>query len=275
MHIIVVRHHAEDSPGLIGTAFEARGAELATHQFPAEGPLPPLAGADHVIVLGAIGSVYDDGPASAWIEQELAWLRRADEAGLPVFGVCFGAQALCAALGGRVVPAARKEVGWTMITSFDPALVPAGPWLQFHGDRCLPPPRSAILARNEVGVQAFAIGRHLAVQFHPEADGAQLRRWMDAGARAEAERAGQDPDALLAETVAQEPAAKGRADLLVAAALLLARGDDPPETPAVLARGDTMPTGGSPPGSRWPGTPAVPDEPPSAVLDGPDDLAEQ
>jgi hypothetical protein len=74
---------------------------------------------------------------------------------------------------------------------------------------------------------------------------------MDAGARAEAERAGQDPDAFLAETVAQEPAAAARADALVAAALLLAEGDDPPEPPAVLA------------------------EAPSAVLDGPDDLAEQ
>ena len=264
MHVIVVRHHAEDSPGFIGAALEARGAELATHLFPAEGPLPPLDGADHVVVLGAIGSVYDDGPARAWIAQELAWLRRADETGIPVFGICFGAQALCAALGGRVVPAARKEVGWTMITSFDPALIPAGPWLQFHGDRCLPPRHMAILARNEVGVQAFAVGRHLAVQFHPEVDGAQLRRWMDAGARAEAERAGQDPDAFLAETVAQEPAAAARADTLVAAAILQARGDDPPQPPAVLARGDDPPQ-----------LPAVLAEAPSAVLDGPDDLAEQ
>ena len=96
-------------------------------------------------------SVYDDGPARAWIEEELAWLRRADEAGVPVLGICFGAQALCAALGGRVEPAARKEVGWTMIDSYDPALIPPGPWLEFHDDRCLPPPRAKILARNELG----------------------------------------------------------------------------------------------------------------------------
>ena len=223
MHVTVVRHHAEDSPGFIGAAFEARGARITTHLFPDEGPLPAAGDADHVVVLGAVPSVYDDGPARAWIAEELAWLRRADEAGVPVFGICFGAQALCAALGGRVVAAARKEVGWAVIDSYDPDLVPVGPWLQFHGDTCLPSPQAKILARGEVGVQAFTAGRHLAVQFHPEVDGAQLRLWLDAGAGERVRQAGQDPDAFLAETVMQEPAARARADALVAAAILLAQ----------------------------------------------------
>jgi GMP synthase-like glutamine amidotransferase len=235
MRVTVVRHHAEDSPGFIGAAFGARGAAITTHLFPAEGALPAVGDADHLIVLGAVPSVYDDGPDRGWIAEELAWLRRADEAGVPVFGICFGAQSLCAALGGRVTAAARKEVGWTVIDSYDPDLIPVGPWLEFHGDTCLPPPRAKILARNEVGVQAFTIGRHLAVQFHPEVDGPQLQKWLDAGAGERARQAGQDPDAFLAETVMQEPAAAARADLLVAAAILLARGDDPLEPPAVLA----------------------------------------
>jgi GMP synthase-like glutamine amidotransferase len=235
MRVIVVRHHAEDSAGFIGAAFEARGAGITTHLFPDEGPLPPVGEADHLIVLGAVPSVYDDGPDRGWIAEELAWLRRADEAAVPVFGICFGAQSLCAALGGRVMAAARKEVGWTVIDSYDPDLVPVGPWLEFHGDTCLPPPQAKILARNETGVQAFTIGRHLAVQFHPEVDGPQLGRWLDAGAGERARQAGQDPGAFLAETVMQEPAAAARADLLVAAAILLARGEDPGEHPAVLA----------------------------------------
>src|SRR5260370_21111864 len=101
MRVVVIRHHEEDSAGFIGAAFEARGAELTVHMFPEDGPLPEFIGIDHVVVLGAICSVYDDGPARAWIAEELAWLRQADEAGVPVLGVCFGAQALAAAVRRR------------------------------------------------------------------------------------------------------------------------------------------------------------------------------
>ncbi len=175
------------------------------------------------MVLGALGSVYDDGPARAWIEQELAWLRRADQAGLPVLGICFGAQALAAALGGRVEAAARPEICWATVDTLDPALIPAGPWLEFHFDRCLPPSRARVLATNQVGVQAFSAGRNLAVQFHPEVDGAQLRLWLDLGGREIVERAGQDPDRFLAETVAQEEGARDRAGRLVESALRVGR----------------------------------------------------
>jgi len=224
MRVVVIRYHEEDSPGFIGDAFRARGAELSVHLFPKEGPLPEVDGVDHVVVLGAVWSVYDEHPDRAWIADILAWLRRADEAGVPVLGICFGAQAMTAAFGGQVGPAPRKEVGWSVIETLDPDLVPHGPWLEFHGDQCFPPDHATVIARNEVGVQAFAIGRHLAVQFHPEAGGEQLRLWLDAGGREEAERAGTDPELFLAQTLAEEQSARVRADALVAAALLLANG---------------------------------------------------
>ena len=127
MRVLVIRHHEEDSAGLVAAAFEAHGAEFSVHMFPQDGPLPAVDGTDHVIVLGAISSVYDDGPARDWIAAELDWLRHVDEAGVPVLGICFGAQALAAALGGGVEAAARKEVGWTVIDSVDPGLIPPGP----------------------------------------------------------------------------------------------------------------------------------------------------
>jgi GMP synthase-like glutamine amidotransferase len=222
MRVTVVRHHEEDSAGFLGDAFASRGAELAVHMFPKEGTLPAPRGLEYVLLLGATFSVYEDGPNADWIAEELAWLQRADKAGVPVFGICFGAQLLAVASGGRVGPAARKEIGWTVVDTLDPALIPAGPWLEFHGDQCYLPPQARLLARNALGVQAFALGRHLAVQFHPEVDKAQLRGWMDAGGRAEAEEAGVDPDRFLAETAAQEPAARERADRLVSTALRIA-----------------------------------------------------
>ncbi|WP_267883791.1 glutamine amidotransferase-related protein [Streptomyces sp. NRRL S-646] len=49
----------------------------------------------------------------SWIGGELALLRKAHRFGIPVLGVCFGAQALTAALGGSVEPSPRPEIGWT------------------------------------------------------------------------------------------------------------------------------------------------------------------
>ena len=219
MRVAVIRHHDEDSAGFAGAAFEAHGAELDVRLFPAGGSLPTLNGVDHAVVLGSYSSVNDD---DAWIAEELGWLRRADAAGVPVLGICFGGQALCAAFGGRVEKMDREEIGWKVIDTADPGLVPAGPWLEFHGDRCLPPPAARVLARTAVAVQAFVIGRHLAVQFHPECDGTQLKRWLDGGGREHVSGAGADPDQLLARTIREEPAARGRAGRLVAAALRIA-----------------------------------------------------
>jgi GMP synthase-like glutamine amidotransferase len=237
MRVIIVRHHQEDSAGFIAAAFEARGAELAEHLIPQDGPLPAPGGFDHIVVLGAIFSVYSDGADSAWIADELAWLRQADEAGVPVLGICFGAQALAAAFGGGVEAAPRQEIGWTMIESLDHELVPPGPWLEFHGDRCLLPRQARLLARSDVGVQAFSLGRHLAVQFHPEVDGEQLSLWLDADSREMVERAGQNPDQLVAETIAQEPAAAGRADALVTSALRIAGRTGSPQRVICAATG--------------------------------------
>lgn len=222
MRVLVVRHHLEDSAGFIADAFAARGAEISVLRFPADGPLPAPETADHIVLLGATCSVNDDGPDHPWIGEALAWLRRADDAGVPVFGICFGAQALSVAFGGEVKAAAAKEIGWRTIDVADGDAVPSGPWLEFHGDVCLPPAQARVLASNDVGVQAFRLGRHLGVQFHPEVDSAQFRLWLESGARGEAELAGQDPDQLLARTIAEEPAARERADRLVDLALRIA-----------------------------------------------------
>jgi GMP synthase-like glutamine amidotransferase len=215
MRVLIVRHHDVDTAGFISDAFEARGAVIDMHLLPGDGPLPALDGIDYIVALGANPSVNDDLP---WIAEELAWLRAAP---VPVLGICFGAQALCAMAGGRVERAPRKEIGWTVIDSSVPDLIPAGPWMEFHGDRCLLPEGAKVLAANELCVQAFTIGHHLGVQFHPEVDGGQFKRWLDMGCADYAIEAGYDPDELLARTIQEEPAARVRADRLVATFLSL------------------------------------------------------
>src|SRR5690349_5591733 len=118
MRVMVIRHHAQDSAEFITEAFQARGAEVVTYLYPDGGPLPPFDDVDHIVMLGAIPSIYD--PAIGWIEPELDWLRAVDEAGVPVLGVCYGAQELCTLFGGKVVAADRKEVGWLTIDTVRP-----------------------------------------------------------------------------------------------------------------------------------------------------------
>ena len=130
MEVVVVRHHEEDSAGFIGAAFEARGGRLSTILFPKEGPLPDPEGVAHIVVLGSTCSVNDEGEARAWIDEELAWLRRADAAGVAVLGICFGAQMLAAVFGGTVEHAGRQEIGWVMVDTEDPGVIPPGPLLK-------------------------------------------------------------------------------------------------------------------------------------------------
>ncbi len=129
-----------------------------------------------VVALGSQRSAYDDHVP--WVRQELHRLQRALEADVPVLGICFGAQALARTLGAAVTRAGRTEIGWLEVESLRPDLVPGGPWFTWHSDVFALPEGAAPLARNDHSTQAFAHGRHLGVQFHPEVTPAIIDEWL-------------------------------------------------------------------------------------------------
>jgi GMP synthase-like glutamine amidotransferase len=212
--VVVLRHHVEDDAGLIGAALERRGFALETLLVDERHRAPTTLAADVAVVLGSNCSVYDPEARAAWFEGELELLARLDRAGVAILGICFGAQALCELFGGRVVPAERGEVGWQLIEVEAGVALSAGPWFEYHQDRCELPAGAIRWARSADAVQAFVIGRHLGVQFHPEIDGDQLARWF-AGASAEPRAHDEHEAALLAETRRESPAAAVRAAGLV------------------------------------------------------------
>ncbi|MFI0350134.1 type 1 glutamine amidotransferase [Actinomadura sp. 9N407] len=224
MRALVIQHDHVTEPGHVGARLAERGYDLVPvtvvpearyHAPDVTFDFPEAGGWDLIVSLGAPWSVYDDTAVGSWLDGELALLREAHRLGVPVLGVCFGAQALAAALGGAVEAAPRPEIGWIEIQSDRPDLVPPGPWFQWHYDRCVLPPGSVELARNSACPQAFHVGRSLGVQFHPEVTPAMVRGWLELAEPDELLRHGVDPRRLLERTLEMEAGAGGRAGLLV------------------------------------------------------------
>jgi GMP synthase-like glutamine amidotransferase len=211
---LVLRHHLEDSPGLIGEAFEARGYEIDLVMMNEQSASPSLDGFDILVILGSKCAVYDHEVEAAWFHRELALIGDADGRGLPILGICFGAQALCRYFGGVVSRAPDGEVGWFDIDVVDGIELSRGPWFEFHFDACQLPESAQLWATSPRAVQAFAIGPHVGVQFHPEIDDAQLKEWLAADDD-EARELGLDVPALLDETARRTPEARVRARELV------------------------------------------------------------
>lgn len=211
---LVLRHHFEDSPGLIGEAFEARGHEIDLVMMNEQSATPSLEGYDAMVILGSKCAVYDHEVETAWFHRELALIAEADERSLPILGICFGAQALCRHFGGVVSRATDGEIGWFDIDVAEGVELSAGPWFEFHFDACALPDAAELWATSPRAVQAFAVGPHVGVQFHPEIDEAQLKEWL-ASDEEEARQLGLDVEALLEETARETPAARVRAQELV------------------------------------------------------------
>jgi GMP synthase-like glutamine amidotransferase len=210
---LVLKPHRLSLTGHLGTAMQGRGIELVDHVLSDEGPPPDPAGFGSMMVMGAPWSVYGD-EVQPWIGDALVAIRRAVAAGVPILGVCFGAQAFAHATGGRTRPADDREIGWREVRTDEPALIPAGPWFMWHGDTFDLPRAARVIARTEVGVQAFVVGPHLCVQFHPEATASMVAGWM-AHDDEDVRTAGLDPAEIVRETVRREPEARRRAASLV------------------------------------------------------------
>ncbi len=173
---LVLQTHENCPPGLLSDWAASRGLALDILRVDRWTELPDPSGYDCAIALGSYASLA--GPWTDWVAHEVEWIRHADAAGVPVLGICFGAQALAVALGGAVRKLPSPELAWIELDTADPDFVGAGPWLALHEDTIIPPPLSYELARSVSGPQAFMTGSHLGIQFHPEVTSGLLSRWI-------------------------------------------------------------------------------------------------
>jgi GMP synthase (glutamine-hydrolysing) len=143
------------------------------------GELPETYDFDGVVVSGSSASAYWD---EDWIHALEEYLAEAHERDVPILGVCYGHQALAAALGGRVEAMDDYEIGYRTVSHSEGDELFAGIDEEFlvfttHGDAVVElPPGAEQLAENEYGVHAFRKGHAFGVQFHPEYDADSARQ---------------------------------------------------------------------------------------------------
>jgi len=213
VRVLVLKPQELSRTGHVGRALRQRAAEVIEHVLSDDGPPPVLDGFDAIVVTGAPWSV-DGDEVRPWIDGLLERLRQAVATGVPVLGICFGAQAFAEANGGWVARARDTEVGLHEVETDVPDLLPRGPWFMWHGDTFGPPDGATVIARTRAGPQAYTLGPHLLVQFHPEATPGMVEAWL-AYDDADFHRAGVDPDETVRAMRASEQGARTRAEALV------------------------------------------------------------
>jgi GMP synthase-like glutamine amidotransferase len=220
---LVICHSVHEGAGRVGRRLAERGFTVEPFVVVADPatpvshePFPDLERYALVATMGAPWSVYDTATIGSWVGRELQLLREAHERALPILGVCFGAQALAAALGGSVARAPEPEIGWRYVET-DVSWISPGPWFQWHNDRFILPAGATELARSPHAPQAFRCERSFGVQFHPEVDDAIVGDWLDGRHRGEDEfrLAGADPVAIGAAAAAMAERSLPAADRLV------------------------------------------------------------
>jgi GMP synthase-like glutamine amidotransferase len=208
VRLLVIQQQADAPAGVLGEWAGDRGWTVTTLDAPRVAAWPEPRAFDAVVALGSDRSVH--ASTDAWIAAEIAFLRRAHDARVPVLGICFGAQALAAALGGRVARSPVVEIGWYELSGRSPTLPLEGEWFEWHEDALEPPPEASTLGRTSAGIQGFTLDLSVGLQFHPEVTPEIVERWLEDGRRELAEHR-IDGDAVRARTRALASHARARA----------------------------------------------------------------
>jgi GMP synthase (glutamine-hydrolysing) len=180
--VLILQHQSDDGPAFLATWLRANGLSFEVFNTQAGQDFPAsMAPYGALAVLGGEMSANDALPS---LRQAERLILEAMMQQRPVVGHCLGGQLMARALGARVQPTGTEEIGWHEIVP-----TPAGAaWFdglaprtvfQWHREGFELPAGAEHLAGNAACAhQAFAIGPHLAMQFHIEIDEGKLRDWV-------------------------------------------------------------------------------------------------
>jgi GMP synthase (glutamine-hydrolysing) len=201
--VLVVQHDLDAPLAALQPPLAALGVRTVTWLATAQ-PEPPAGSFDGLIVLGGI--VNPDGTdGAAPLDREREVIADAHARGLPVLGICLGAQLIAQALDGSAERLPAGEIGWVPIefaaAAEGDALLAGAPRelavQEWHNYACTPPATAVVLARSSACVQAFRVGASTwGLQFHVEVTLVELEEWCESGA-GELEQLGLEPAVVL------------------------------------------------------------------------------
>jgi GMP synthase-like glutamine amidotransferase len=138
-----------------------------------------------LVFLGSPVSVNDPLP---WIAEEVALIKHASQARVPILGICFGGQLISKALGGEVNSSPSMQIGWHRIRLSKHAkdlftscgLLDSFYAFEWHGDGFTLPKGALPLFNGDcIKNQGYLYKNCLALQFHPEITKSMVYDWLE------------------------------------------------------------------------------------------------
>ncbi len=95
----------------VGDWAVGRGYEVTRTRLFADEALPEVEAIDALAVMGGPMNVYQHRDCP-WLAREKRFIEKALEAGIPIVGICLGAQLIADVLGAKIVQNSEIEIGW-------------------------------------------------------------------------------------------------------------------------------------------------------------------
>lgn len=178
----IFRHFGCEGPGYLLELMQQRGL---THELIAiDGGANVPASLDDIAGLVFMGGPMSVNDPLPWISDELSLIQQAIANRIPVLGICLGSQLLAKAMGARVYGGPCMEIGWLPVhksgaSPWTAGLPPTFKVFHWHGETFdLPKGAELLLSSERVAHQAFALGPHLALQFHAEVTAPMITEWL-------------------------------------------------------------------------------------------------